>query len=111
MATPRFTLSRYGWRNQIRPWVRKGYRVVVPDMLGYGETDKPEDPSEYSTKKLCGDLAALLDLLGIRRAVSASKTSNYNALNVDLRCSLDMTGERSLPLVLPCGILVEFSHS
>ncbi|KAF5388406.1 hypothetical protein D9615_000650 [Tricholomella constricta] len=59
----------YGWRYQIGPWVRKGYRVVVPDMLGYGGTDKPEDPSEYSTKKLCADLTALLDLLGVRRAV------------------------------------------
>ncbi|RDB19886.1 Bifunctional epoxide hydrolase 2 [Hypsizygus marmoreus] len=59
----------YGWRYQIGPWVRKGCRVVVPDMLGYGGTDKPADASEYSTKKLCVDLAALLDLLGVRQAV------------------------------------------
>ncbi|KAF8655339.1 hypothetical protein AX16_003112 [Volvariella volvacea WC 439] len=59
----------YGWRHQIGPWVRMGARVIVPDMLGYGETDKPTDPSEYSTKKLSDDLAALLDLLGIDRAV------------------------------------------
>ena len=32
---------RYGWRYQIGPWVRRGYRVVVPDMLGYGGTQKP----------------------------------------------------------------------
>ncbi|KAG6830513.1 hypothetical protein H0H92_000354 [Tricholoma furcatifolium] len=62
-------LLGYGWRNQIGPWVRKGYRVVVPDMLGYGHTDKPHDPSEYSTKKLCADLAALLDILNVQRAV------------------------------------------
>ena len=59
----------YGWRYQIGPWVRKGCRVVVPDMLGYGGTDKPDDVSEYSTKKICADLAALLDLLNIRKAV------------------------------------------
>lgn len=71
----RFTVCRYGWRYQIGPWVRKGSRVIVPDMLGYGGTEKPTDASEYSTKKLCSDLAALLDLLGIRRAVSISVTA------------------------------------
>lgn len=47
--------------------------MVVPDMLGYGGTDKPEAPFEYSTKRLCADLAALLDLLHVRRAVSAMR--------------------------------------
>jgi len=59
----------YGWRHQIGPWVREGCRVVVPDMLGYGGTDKPWDADEYTTKKLCADLAALLDLIGVKRAV------------------------------------------
>jgi soluble epoxide hydrolase/lipid-phosphate phosphatase len=26
----------FGWRNQIEPWSRAGYRVLVPSMLGYG---------------------------------------------------------------------------
>ncbi|KAL1709176.1 Alpha/Beta hydrolase protein [Schizophyllum commune] len=59
----------YGWRNQIKPWRDAGYRVIVPDMLGYGGTDKPHDSAEYTTKKLCNDLAALLDLLDVRKAV------------------------------------------
>lgn len=46
--------------------------MVVPDMLGYGGTTKPVDASEYSTKKLCNDLAALLDCLGVKRAVGLS---------------------------------------
>jgi len=60
----------YGWRYQIGPWVRRGYRVVVPDMLGYGGTQKPIEASEYSAKKICADLAALLDLLEIKSAVT-----------------------------------------
>lgn len=47
-----------------------GYRVLAPDMLGYGGTEKPLDAEEYSTKKLCADLAALLDVVGVSRAVS-----------------------------------------
>jgi len=64
-------IFRYGWRYQIGPWVHAGYRVVVPDMLGYGGTDKPRAADEYSTKKLCADLAALLDVIGVSKAVSA----------------------------------------
>ena len=63
-------LSRFGWRYQIGPWVRAGYRVVAPDMLGYGGTDKPQDAEEYSTRRLSADLAALLDVVGVHRAVS-----------------------------------------
>jgi soluble epoxide hydrolase / lipid-phosphate phosphatase len=51
--------------------VRAGYRVLAPDMLGYGGTDKPLDVEEYSTKKLCADLAALLDIVEVSRAVSS----------------------------------------
>lgn len=71
----RFTVCRYGWRYQIGPWVRKGSRVIVPDMLGYGGTEKPTDASEYSTRKLCSDLASLLELLGVKRAVSICVTA------------------------------------
>lgn len=62
--------GRFGWRYQIGPWVRAGYRVVVPDMLGYGGTDKPFAAEEYSARGLCADLAALLDVVGVQKAVS-----------------------------------------
>lgn len=67
-------ICRYGWRLQIKPWVEAGYRVVVPDKLGYGGTDKPRDEAEYTAKKICADLAALLDLLQVSKAVSQKQT-------------------------------------
>ena len=42
-------------------------------MLGYGGTDKPKDPGEYTPKKLCDDLVALLDLLEVKNAVRISE--------------------------------------
>ena len=63
--------GRYGWRHQIGPWVRAGYRVIAPDMLGYGGTDKPRAAEEYSMRRLCADLAAILDVVGVHKAVSA----------------------------------------
>ncbi|KAJ7693934.1 Alpha/Beta hydrolase protein [Mycena rosella] len=59
----------YGYRHQIGPWARAGFRVVVPDMLGYGASDAPIDPAQYTTKRLANDLVALLTALGIDRAV------------------------------------------
>lgn len=44
--------------------------MIVPDMLGYGGTDKPQAAEEYSTRRLSADLAALLDVVGVHKAVS-----------------------------------------
>jgi soluble epoxide hydrolase/lipid-phosphate phosphatase len=72
----------YGWRFQIGPWLRAGNRVVVPDMLGYGNTDMPLDSKEYSTKRLAGDLAALLDLLGIQKAVREGRDAGSHLSDI-----------------------------
>ncbi|KAG2054910.1 alpha/beta-hydrolase [Suillus hirtellus] len=64
-----FPDSWFGWRYQIGPWCRQGFRVIVPDMLGYGETDMPHDSSAYSPKNICNDISALLDFLAIPKAV------------------------------------------
>lgn len=61
---------RFGWRHQIGPWVKAGYRVIVPDMLGYGGTDKPSDFAEYTTRQLSDDLAAILDFIEVPKAAS-----------------------------------------
>jgi len=50
----------WGWRYQIPYLMSKGYNVVAPDMLGYGQTDAPEPLEEYSLKNMSHDLAALV---------------------------------------------------
>jgi hypothetical protein len=47
-------------------------------MLGYGSTDMPLDSKEYSTKRLTDDLAALLDLLSIQKAVREDRDAKYS---------------------------------
>jgi soluble epoxide hydrolase/lipid-phosphate phosphatase len=46
-----------GWRYQVPYLVALGFRVIVPDMLGYGLTSAPEAPEEYSFKKMCDHMA------------------------------------------------------
>lgn len=52
-----------GWRYQIPLLVDMGFRVVAPDMMGYGGTDAPKVPpnsiSLYGLKRASDDIAAL----------------------------------------------------
>lgn len=53
----------FGWRYQIPHFMSLGFRVVVPDMLGYGATDAPVDLRQYSTKHIAHDVKALAETI------------------------------------------------
>lgn len=36
------------YRSMITPLVREGHRVVAPDLIGFGRSDKPTSPQDYS---------------------------------------------------------------
>ena len=58
----------YGWRHQIAPLARAGYRVIAPDLRGYNESGKPRGSRNYSPELLQQDVLALLDHFGIGTA-------------------------------------------
>ncbi len=45
------------------------HRVILLNVRGHGESDRPTDPTAYSWEKFAGDVIALLDHLGIERAI------------------------------------------
>lgn len=57
----------YAWRHQI-PALAARFRVVAPDLRGYGDTDKPPRVSDYRTGILAADVAALVRALGYEKA-------------------------------------------
>jgi len=69
VLTHGFPELAYSWRFQIPVLAEAGYRVIVPNQRGYGETDKPESVEAYDLRHLCGDMASLLDVLNLEKAV------------------------------------------
>lgn len=59
----------FSWRHQIPALAAAGYRAIAPDQRGYGASDRPEAITDYDIHHLTGDLVALLDALGIEKAV------------------------------------------
>jgi len=64
-----FPESWYSWRHQIKALSEAGYRVIAPDMRGYGQTDRPNAIDQYSLFHLVGDMVGLVDALGDTPAV------------------------------------------
>jgi pimeloyl-ACP methyl ester carboxylesterase len=59
----------YSWRRQVPALVDAGYRVLVPDMRGYGKSSAPSAIEDYDIAALCGDMCGLLDAVGEERAI------------------------------------------
>jgi pimeloyl-ACP methyl ester carboxylesterase len=59
----------YSWRYQLAALSDAGYRVLAPDLRGYGGSSSPGEVSDYGSDKLTGDLCGLLDHYGYETAV------------------------------------------
>ena len=53
------------WERTIRESIARGYRVVVPDQIGWGKSSKPA--VAYSFDLLARNTAKMLDALGVER--------------------------------------------
>ncbi|MGZ4193076.1 MAG: alpha/beta fold hydrolase [Solirubrobacteraceae bacterium] len=56
------------WRHQVPALAQAGFEVIVPDMRGYGRSDKPAEVGAYAIPALAGDVLAVLDAAGADRA-------------------------------------------
>ncbi|MBM7520048.1 alpha/beta fold hydrolase [Nocardioides nitrophenolicus] len=56
------------WHRQVPTLVEAGYRVLVPDLRGYGDSSRPAGRSSYAASEIGRDLIGLLDHEGVDRA-------------------------------------------
>src|SRR5438309_2356181 len=56
------------WRHQVPALAEAGFRVIVPDLRGYGRSDKPAQAEAYGLGLLAADVLALMDDAGVEKA-------------------------------------------
>src|SRR3569623_3585998 len=56
------------WHGQVDA-LAKEHKLILWDMRGHGQSDYPDDPAAYSEALTVGDMAAILDAVGARRAI------------------------------------------
>ena len=47
--------------------INEGYKVIVPDLRGNGDSDKPQDEKAYDNDAEVKDIMQLIDHLGVRK--------------------------------------------
>lgn len=58
----------YLYRHMIGPLEAAGFRVVVPDLIGFGRSDKPVDPAAYSYSQHVAWVTRLVEHLDLHGA-------------------------------------------
>ena len=59
-----FPENWWSWRHQIAPLAAAGFRVIAPDLRGYGETEKQ---GPYDLDTIVGDVCQLIESLGVEK--------------------------------------------
>lgn len=57
------------WRAQMAALAAAGWTAAAPDMRGFGGSDAPDSPEQYTLLHIVGDLVALVKALGFDSAV------------------------------------------
>lgn len=60
-----FPDSHQVWRHQIPALVAAGYRVIAPDIRGFGHSEAPSGKGSYRVENFVSDLVAVLDALQV----------------------------------------------
>ena len=58
------------WSRMLPELLQLSNRLIIPDLLGYGGTSKPTDPTEYAYHLMVKDLLDILDAEKITRVIS-----------------------------------------
>ncbi len=91
----------YLYRKMIPVLVKAGLRAVAPDLIGFGRSDKPVDPAEYTYARHVGWARSLISGLGLTGLTLFAQ--DWGSL-VGLRLAAE-EGERFARLIIANGYL------
>jgi pimeloyl-ACP methyl ester carboxylesterase len=101
-----FTASNFVWKDVLLPIAAAGFRVIAPDLVGFGFSGKPEN-GEYTIDAQARMITGLMDQLGIERATILG--SSYGGA-IAATCALDYP-ERVERLVLVDAVINDHAKS
>lgn len=96
----------YGFRHLIPIWLAAGHRVVVPDLIGFGRSDKPKKEAVHMLawhRQVLGELVEALDLSGTRLVL--------HGLGAGLGLALPLVAPRRYRAVLVLGPRPSFGQT
>lgn len=64
-----FPSSSFEWRHMVPRLREKGYGIIAPDLLGYGDTDKPVEVEAYSHKRMSDQIIEILEVEGLKKVI------------------------------------------
>ncbi|KAF8885233.1 Alpha/Beta hydrolase protein [Gymnopilus junonius] len=67
-----FPSTHLDWTSQITTFSNKGYGVIAPDLLGYGDTSAPDDVNQYKTLDMAEDVVDILKDLGVYKVIGVA---------------------------------------
>ncbi|OAA63647.1 Epoxide hydrolase-like protein [Niveomyces insectorum RCEF 264] len=93
-----FPSTSHDWRHQVSFFAEKGYGILAPDLLGFGETSKPSDLEMYRGEGMAQDIVEILALEGTGVVVGVahdwgsfllSRLANYHPERISAYAFID----------------------
>ncbi|CCL99351.1 uncharacterized protein FIBRA_01369 [Fibroporia radiculosa] len=88
-----FPSTSYDWHLQVSFFKKEGFGMIVPDVLGHGQTDKPTDPAAYKHSGMAADIVNILDAENVDKAIAIGH--DWHGCLSALLASLEVTFMRS----------------
>lgn len=67
-----FPATRHEWHYQTDKLSAEGYGIIAPDLLGFGDTDRPTDLAVFRLKSMSEQLMEILDVHRLKTVVGVA---------------------------------------
>jgi soluble epoxide hydrolase/lipid-phosphate phosphatase len=72
LLLPGFPATRHEWHYQVDKLSADGYGVIAPDLLGFGDTDRPTDLAAFRLKSMSEQLMEIVDSHKLKTVVGVA---------------------------------------